>query len=171
MTANRPPAATALRPATTDELAAWLATSTTDYADDLEAAGLSRAAAVRKADESTAREFPDGTPAPGQHVYAITDATQQVGVIWLSAGPVDDPANWWVLDLVVLERFRGRGHARAAMLLAETEAAHRGAAKLTLNVFARNAPARALYASLAYEPTKIVMEKSLLPFASRELNP
>lgn len=159
-----------LRPLSPAELAAWLLTSTDDYADDLEAAGLSRAAAENKARDSTAREFPGGTPAPGHHLYAITDATQQVGVIWLSAGPADDPTNWWILDLVVFDRFRGRGHARAAMLLAETEAASRGAAKLTLNVFARNAAARALYASLAYEPTKIVMEKPLVPPASREIS-
>ena len=159
-------AAAALRPATSAELAAWLLTSTADYADDLEAAGLSRAAAQRKADESTAREFPGGAAAPGQHVYAITVDGDHVGILWLAAGPADDPANWWILDIVVFERFRGRGHGRLAMLLAETEAARMGAAKITLNVFARNAPARALYASLAYEPTKIYLEKALTPPAN-----
>jgi GNAT superfamily N-acetyltransferase len=170
VTASRRPdadaaAAAALRPLTSDELAAWLATSTTDYADDLEAAGLSRAAAERKADESTAREFPGGIPAPGQHVYAVTVSGEHVGVLWLAAGPADDPTNWWILDIVVFEPFRGHGHGRRAMLLAETEAARLGAAKLSLNVFARNAAARALYASLAYEPTKIYLEKTL---SSRE---
>jgi len=156
-------AAAALRPLTSDELAAWLATSTADYTDDLEAAGLSRAAAERKAGESTAREFPDGSPAPGQHVYALTVSGEHVGVLWLSAGPADDPTNWWILDILVFEAFRGRGHGRRAMLLAETEAARLGAAKITLNVFARNTAARALYASLAYEPTKIYLEKTLPP--------
>jgi ribosomal protein S18 acetylase RimI-like enzyme len=152
-----------LRPLTSDELAAWLATSTTDYADDLEAAGLSRAAAERKAGESTAREFPGGTPAAGQHVYAVSETGKHVGVLWLSAGPPDDPTNWWILDIVVFEQCRGNGYGRRAMLLAEAEAARLGAVKLTLNVFARNTAARALYASLAYEPTKIYLEKTLLP--------
>lgn len=160
---------TALRPLTPDELAAWLVTSTSDYADDLETAGLSRAAAARKAGESTAREFPGGIPAPGQHVYAVTVAGEHVGVLWLSAGPADDPTNWWILDIVVFEQFRGHGYGRRAMLLAETEAARLGAAKLTLNVFARNSAARALYASLAYEPTKIYLEKTLPPATPREL--
>ena len=167
MTVDIRPGAAALRPLTSDELATWLATSTSDYADDLEAAGLSRAAAARKAGESTTREFPGGIPAPGQHVYAVTVAGEHVGVLWLSAGPADDPTNWWILDIVVFEQFRGRGNGRLAMLLAETEAARLGAAKLTLNVFARNQAARALYASLAYEPTKIYLEKTLSPL--REL--
>ena len=150
-----------LRPLGEDDLAAWLVTSVADYADDLEAAGLSRAAAENKATEATRREFPHGRPAAGQHVYSIRVADEHVGVLWLSAGPADDPTNWWILDIVVFDRFRGRGHGRRAMLLAETEAARLGAAKLTLNVFARNAAARSLYESLAYEPTKIVMEKPL----------
>ncbi|MGY4859844.1 GNAT family N-acetyltransferase [Cryobacterium sp. AP23] len=164
MTASiRPSAAAAagLRPMTPEELEAWLVTSTLDYAEDLEPAGLSRAAAERKAGESTAREFPDGLPAPGQHVYAVTVPGEHVGVLWLAAGPADDPTNWWILDILIFEAFRGRGHGRRAMLLAETEAARLGAAKITLNVFARNAAARALYASLAYEPTKIYLEKTL----------
>lgn len=155
------PAPVALAPIGQEQLAGWLLSSTADYVDDLEAGGLSRAAAENKAQESTRREFPGGVPGAGQHVYAITAAGEQVGVIWLSAGPADDPTNWWILDIVVFEQFRGRGHGRLAMLLAETEAARHGAAKLTLNVFARNATARALYASLAYTPTKIVMEKLL----------
>jgi GNAT superfamily N-acetyltransferase len=155
-----------LRPLDAAERATWLLSSTADYADDLEASGLSRAAAQNKAADATRREFPGGAPAPGQHVYAVTVAGHHVGVLWLSAGPVDDPANWWILDVLVFEQFRGRGHGRLAMLLAEAEAARLGAAKLTLNVFARNAPARALYASLAYEPTKIVMEKPLSTPAS-----
>jgi len=152
-----------LRPVTSAELAEWLLTSTADYADDLEASGLSRAAADRKANDSTAREFPGGTAAPGQYVSAITVDGDHVGILWLAAGPSDDPTNWWILDIVVFEQFRGRGHGRLAMLLAETEAARLGAAKITLNVFARNAPARALYASLAYQPTKIYLEKTLTP--------
>jgi ribosomal protein S18 acetylase RimI-like enzyme len=158
--------AATLRPLTSDELAAWLVISTAAYTDDLEAAGLSRAAAERKAGESTAREFPGGSPAPGQRVYAVTVTGEHVGVLWLSAGPADDPANWWILDIVVFEQFRGHGHGRRAMLLAEAEAARLGAVKLTLNVFARNTAARALYASLAYEPTKIYLEKPLTPPAN-----
>ena len=157
-----------LRPLGDAELAAWLASSVADYTDDLEAAGLSRAAAESKATEAIRREFPHGRPASGQHVYSITVADEQVGVLWLSAGPADDPTNWWILDIVVHEQFRGRGHGREAMLLAETEAARLGAAKLTLNVFARNAVAKSLYASLDYEPTKIVMEKPLRQPANRE---
>ena len=150
-----------LRPLGETELAAWLMSSVADYTDDLEGAGLSRAAAENKAAEAIRREFPHGRPGPGQHVYSIRVDDEHVGVLWLSAGPADDPTNWWILDIVVFHQFRGRGHGRLAMLLAEAEAARLGAAKLTLNVFARNAVARALYASLDYEPTKIVMEKTL----------
>ncbi|WP_181397164.1 GNAT family N-acetyltransferase [Cryobacterium arcticum] len=161
MTTAPVPVTGALRPLDEAELAAWLIVSVADYTDDLEASGLSRAAAENKAADAIRREFPGGRPAAGQHVYAVTVAGEHVGVLWLAAGPADDPTNWWILDILVFEQFRGRGHGRRAMLLAETEAARLGAAKLTLNVFARNAPARALYASLAYEPTKIVMEKTL----------
>ena len=151
----------ALRPLDEAELAAWLIDSVADYTDDLEASGLSRAAAENKAGDAIRREFPGGQPAAGQHVYAVTVDGEYVGVLWLAAGPDDDPTNWWILDILVFEQFRGRGYGRLAMLLAETEAARLGAAKLTLNVFARNTVASTLYASLAYRPTKTVMEKTL----------
>ena len=154
-------AAPSLLPLRPPAFALWFAALIVDYAADLHAAGLSAQAAENKARTELAKDFPGGVGTDAQLVFAVMVDGAQVGVIWIAPGPVDDSTNWWVYDLAIDPAFRRRGYGRAAMLLGEQEAAARGATRLSLNVFARNRSAAALYSSLGYQPTKIHLQKRL----------
>ena len=65
----------------------------------------------------------------------------------------------WVYDIEIDPEHRGRGLGRDAMRLAEEEARRLGRQRIKLNVFARNAVARALYLSLGFEEMSIQMSK------------
>jgi GNAT superfamily N-acetyltransferase len=65
--------------------------------------------------------------------------------------------------LAVTEAAEGRGVARALMTAAEEWARARGDDAITLNVFDRNAAARALYDRLGYQPETVHYRKGLRP--------
>jgi len=70
---------------------------------------------------------------------------------------------WWLWDVYIEEAARGKGYARAALLLGEELAAAHGATSIGLSVFGFNAGAKALYDSLGYVTTSIKMAKQLSP--------
>ncbi|HUJ66561.1 MAG TPA: GNAT family N-acetyltransferase [Acidimicrobiales bacterium] len=144
------------------DLASWLKRSRSGYISERVAAGDTLAEAAANADESLARTFPTGAPAPGQIVGSVSDGGVRVGELWI--GPYgDDPHRWWVWDVAIDETRRGQGLGRKTMILAEGLATANGATSIGLNVFARNVVARGLYQSLGYEETSVQMRKSLLP--------
>jgi ribosomal protein S18 acetylase RimI-like enzyme len=141
-------------------LGEWIVRARAAYVDERIAAGDSAAEATANADATLARLFPAGSPAPGQLVGRVVADGTPVGTLWI--GPAEsDTTRWWVWDIVIDEKFRGRGFGRQAMQLAETIATDGGATSLGLNVFAHNAVARALYASMGYEESSIQMRKRL----------
>jgi GNAT superfamily N-acetyltransferase len=104
--------------------------------------------------------FPDNRPAPGQLAFRVVDDETAVGWLWIGPRP-DQVDDFWVWDVTIEESERGKGYGRAAMLLAEEEAAKVGAKTLGLNVFGYNTVARRLYESLGYETTAVQMLKAL----------
>jgi ribosomal protein S18 acetylase RimI-like enzyme len=141
-------------------LAAWLAATRTEYIAERMESGDSQAEAVANADASYQRLFPGGTPAPGQLVGRLVAREGSIGHLWV--GPLgSDPDRWWVWDVAIEPGFRGQGHGRAAMELAERLARDHGATSLGLNVFGHNTVARRLYASLGYAEAAVVMRKDL----------
>jgi ribosomal protein S18 acetylase RimI-like enzyme len=154
---------TRLRPLTAQELAEYV-----DYVRDMHAAELrehlflAEEAAIARAYKSAAEAFPDGTVAVGNWLFAVEDGEgTRVGILWLGE-PSDGAADsLWVFDIEIDPEHRGRGLGRDTMLLAEAEARRLGRTRLRLNVFARNAVARALYLSLGFEEMAIQMSKAL----------
>jgi len=130
------------------------------YVEELVATGVSFDDASTQADAVQARIAPDGRPAPGQLVGHVIVSSRPIGVLWV--GPAgNDPARWWVFDIVIDEEWRGKGYGRQAMLLAEQIAREHGATSIGLNVFARNTVAVSLYNSLGYTEGSLQMSKSL----------
>ncbi|MCU1481545.1 MAG: family N-acetyltransferase [Subtercola sp.] len=144
-----------------DELGGWLDTSDSLYEAERLANGDSPEQAAAKARESRARYFPDGRMVEPHVVLQVMADGAPVGVLWI--GPLDDerPQEWWVFDVDIDQKHRGKGYGRAAMQLAEVVARERGAVKLGLNVFGTNTVAQQLYRSLDYTTTAITMWKPL----------
>jgi ribosomal protein S18 acetylase RimI-like enzyme len=150
-----------LRAPAPEELSAWRRTSHETYVAERIAAGESPEVAARVAAEQSEALFPGGSPAEGQHVFRLQVGDEPVGWLWLGRAPEPAPDAWWVYDLQVDPAHRGRGHGRAAMLLAEREARTRGGRELGLHVFGRNTVARRLYESLGYRTDSVRMSKPL----------
>ena len=114
----------------------------------------------REPHRSATDAFPDGEAAPGNWLFAVEDGEgTRVGVLWLGDPFDGEPDTLWVYDIEIDPDHRGRGLGRDAMLLAEAEARRLGRQRIKLNVFARNAVARALYLSLGFEEMSIQMSK------------
>ena len=144
-----------------EEQASWLDADPGNYVNERIAAGDDPEVAKRIADTQLAQLFPEGKPAPGQHVFHVVENGAVVGSLWLGEALGGPPELWWVYNIEIDSEFRGRGLGRAAMLLAEDQVRSLGGARLGLNVFGHNHVARHLYEELGYRTLAIRMEKSL----------
>ncbi len=139
-----------------------MAASKAGYADGIEAhGGQSHAAAQQKAEADMASVLPAGLDTPGHSIFVIEADGIEVGRLWLAERTSGGRQALFVYDLSIDPEFQGRGHGRAAMLLAEDEARARGLVRIELNVFGGNAVARGLYRSLGYVETSAQMAKEL----------
>ncbi|MFD5845142.1 GNAT family N-acetyltransferase [Streptomyces chartreusis] len=152
------PAGSVPRPMTEAEFGPWLAYEREEFARSLIASGVPAADAHKKADDGHKRFLPDGLATENTLISVLEHEGDPVGKLWLGLWP--DTA--YVLDVEADQRFRGRGHGRALMLLAEAQAAAGGKDRVGLHVFAGNAPAERLYESLGYETTAYNLGKDLL---------
>ena len=94
-------------------------------------------------------------------MYDVLDGEVVVGSLWIGPQSIGTTTAWWVWDIAIDERFRGRGLGRAAMLLAEEAVRENGGTVLGLNVFGFNTAARRLYESLGYDTASLRMQKVL----------
>jgi ribosomal protein S18 acetylase RimI-like enzyme len=110
-----------------------------------------------------ARLLPDGLATHDQLLFTVRDeATEQrVGILWLALRRRGVKVEAYVYDVAIDEEMRGRGYGRATMLACLDAARKLGAETVGLHVFGHNAAARALYASLGFEPTNIRMTLDL----------
>lgn len=146
------------------ELTAFIADAQTSYAQDMhESGGIPIEQALAAARESTAELFPDGQPAPGNHVWRALDPDgQPVGILWLAHRKPDTPqAHAWIYNIEVLSERRGQGWGRALLEQAERITREWGLTSLQLHVFGANEVARNLYRSQGMREQSVVMTKSV----------
>lgn len=151
-----------LAPLPIQDFPAWLKRSTTEYTADLIATGVAPTKAQEDAGRSMAGSFPASHPTDSNAVFNLShDEYGIVGYLWVGRDTSEDPTSWWVWDVLVDPKYRGKGFGREAMRLAETYARSRGAKTLGLSVFGFNETARGLYESLGFETTSVKMRKAL----------
>ncbi|MHB9863019.1 GNAT family N-acetyltransferase [Streptomyces sp. YIM S03343] len=141
------PPGSVVRPMTEAEFGPWRAGVRERYARSMTAGGVSEAQAHAKWDAGQDVFLPDGIATENTRLTVLEHEGSPVGTLWLGLWP----RTAFVLDVETRPEHRGRGHGRTLMLLAETQAADAGRDTLGLHVFAGNAPAERLYASLGYE--------------------
>lgn len=143
------PAGFGWRAMTEAELGPWRERSVEAYAEDgLAGFGGDRELALADARRDFARLLPDGLATPDTSLVVLETGGDQVGHLWVRHHRA--PRTSYVFDVEVDEAHRGRGHGRAAMLVAERLARQAGDDVLGLHVFGWNLVARRLYRSLGY---------------------
>ncbi|MFE7230874.1 GNAT family N-acetyltransferase [Streptomyces sp. NPDC002405] len=152
------PAGSRGRPMTPAEYGPWLEHGKLGYAQSWIDRGVPADEARAKSEEDHARLLPQGPDTPGMVLSVLEHEGTPVGTLWVAV--TEERA--FVYDVEADERFRGRGHGRSLMLLAETQALAAGRRVLGLNVFAGNTPAERLYESLGYRPVLRAVYKELL---------
>jgi ribosomal protein S18 acetylase RimI-like enzyme len=85
-------------------------------------------------------------------IYAIVHESIGIaGYVWLAQRDFPAAATLHILDIWIAEEQRRKGFARQAIDLIVAQSRQRGIDAVTLNVFALNAPAIALYENLGFE--------------------
>jgi len=150
------------RPLRENEYAAWHRAFTDSYARDIaEHGGTDPELARRKAEADMARLLTDGIATPDHTILVLEAGGERVGLLWVGPRLVDGVRVLFIWDVEIDAAFRGRGHGRGAMLLAEEVAREQGLDRIELNVFGGNAVARSLYRSLGYVERAVSMGKDL----------
>lgn len=152
------PAGSVGRPMTEAEFAPWGARGRESYAEEWIARGVPADEAHAKSQHDHDELLPQGMATENMLFSVLEHEGTAVGTLWVALQ--DERA--FVFDVEADEAFRGRGHGRTLMLLAEAQAVAAGKDRMGLNVFAGNAPAERLYESLGYETTTYHLYKPLL---------
>ncbi|WP_434588064.1 GNAT family N-acetyltransferase [Streptomyces sp. A5-4] len=157
------PTGISARAMTQGEFDAWLARTRVNYVQGLTRRGFPEKAARAKADADHADALADGLATPDTYLGVLTRDDAVLGTLWLALRhPFLGRTGGFVFDVEVAAAYRGRGHGRSLMLLAEQRALDAGAEQIRLNVYADNVPALRLYESLGYEPQMRHFYKQLL---------
>ncbi|MFI9153263.1 GNAT family N-acetyltransferase [Streptomyces sp. NPDC053367] len=146
------------RPMTEAEFGPWNEKGMAEYAREWISRGVPEDQAWAKAHRDHASLLPQGLDTPDVRLSVLEHEGTPVGTLWLAL----DTERAYVYDVETDARFRGRGHGRSLMLLAESQALSAGRRTIGLNVFAGNTPAERLYDSLGYRTVGYVMYKPLL---------
>lgn len=142
------------------EFEAWGAAGRQNYARSWIERGVPAAQAYAKADRDYAVSLPQGRATEGQFLHVLEHEGVAVGTLWLGLREREGDA--FVMSVDVAEEHRGKGHGRALMHLAESDAEKAGRDRIGLHVFMGNTPALRLYASLGYQPVVHRMYKPLV---------
>ena len=151
-----------LIPMTQPEYEVYLTHLIPDYAADNVRAGYwDESEALEKARQQTESLLPQGLQTKDHYIYTLVDGEQTVGMIWLRAQLDRAVKSGFIFDVMVDEKFRGKGYGRQLMSLIEEKARELDLKSIGLHVFAYNKVAKNLYESLGYEISSLNMIKKL----------
>ncbi|MBK6019147.1 N-acetyltransferase [Streptomyces sp. MBT53] len=157
-TAPELPAGSRGRPMTSEEFDPWKELDTESFVRSWTERGVPEAEARTRALDSNAELLPDGLATADMLISVLEHEGTVVGTLW--TGLRDGKA--FVYKVESDARYRGKGHGRSLMLLAEAQGIAAGLPAIRLNVFQGNTPAERLYESLGYETVTYHLYKSLL---------
>jgi len=133
-----------------------------DYAADNVRAGYwDESEALEKSRQQIDSLLPQGLQTKDHYIFTLVDGEQTVGMIWLRAQLDRAVKSGFIFDVMVAEKFRGKGYGKQLMLLIEEKARELGLKSIGLHVFAYNKVAKNLYESIGYEISSLNMIKKL----------
>lgn len=152
-----------LIPMTESDYAFWQPRSIENYIQEkMKANALTRAEAEEIGKADFKRILPDGLGSKDNYLFKMKgDGPDALGYLWYCVRGPQDNRRIFICDIMVEEKYRGKGYGKMAMLQAEEGAKALGIKKMGLHVFGYNKTAIGLYQSLGYLTTDLVMEKSL----------
>ncbi|MEV7286626.1 GNAT family N-acetyltransferase [Streptomyces sp. NPDC093252] len=152
------PPGTTGRPMTGTEFDTWYATALRTYARTWTERGVPADQADAKSRRDHEGLLPHGNASENMLLSVLEHRGTPVGTLWLALQ--DEQA--YIYDVETAAAYRGHGHGRSLMLLAETQTLASARRRIGLNVFAGNTPAERLYDSLGYVPIERSLFKPLL---------
>ena len=151
-----------LLPMTQPEYDLYLTHLIPDYAADNVRAGYwDESEALEKSRQQIESLLPKGLQTQDHYIFTLVDGEQTVGMIWLKAQLDRAVKSGFIFDVMVDEKFRGKGYGKQLMLLIEEKVRELDLKSIGLHVFAYNQVARNLYESLGYEVSSLNMIKKL----------
>ena len=154
-----------LKPLSQEQWDAILETRIPDYAEEQTRSGRwSEEEALEKATEEFDKMLPDGVNTEKHHVHGIVkqDSGESVGYLWYAEREKGGKPCAFICDIKAIEAHRRRGLASAALLALEDVVQHEhGTQRIELHVFGNNHAARALYETISYEETNVLMAKDI----------
>ena len=151
-----------LIPMTQTEYDEYLKQLIPDYAaDNVRAGHWDESEALEKSRKQLESLLPQGLQTKDHYIYNLVDGDQTVGMIWMRAQLDRAVKSGFIFDVMVAEKFRGKGYGRQVMTLIEEKARGLGLQSIGLHVFAYNKVAKNLYESMGYEVSSLNMIKQL----------
>ena len=149
-----------LQPMTDEEFIKYKAWLIEDYAG---AISINTHLPMDEARSFSLKDIEQSLASPNQHLYNIVLETEseqsQMGSLWID---VDSQSKrCFINDIVLHPEFRGQGWGQKTLELLETMLKEQGITRISLNVFANNSTAQALYRKMGYEVTNMRMQKWL----------
>lgn len=128
-----------------------------------QAEGSDYESCLKRTWEMLDEDLPAGIDTPKQRFYRIQDGDLEVGNLWLtfSKGRTAGFSSIYISNIVIFREHRRRGYATAALKLIEVLGKSRGCKNVSLNVFAFNKGAQALYKKLGYRSTTMQLRKAI----------
>ena len=128
----------------------------------IKANNLSAHEAEKIANDDFSRYLPNGYHSKDSFLYTlVTSKNEPVGYLWYVVRGNKKNRKAFIADILIYEKYRGKGLGKAAMLMLEEHVKNEGLESIGLHVFGFNQRAIDLYKSLDYEVTDLVMEKKL----------
>ena len=151
-----------LIPMTQPEFEKYLTHLIPDYAADNVRAGYwDESEAMEKSRQQVESLLPQGLQTKDHYIFTMVDGDQAVGMIWLKAELNRAVKSGFIYDVLVDEKFRGKGYGKQIMLLIEEKARELGLKSIGLHVFGYNTVAKNLYERVGYETSSFNMIKKL----------
>jgi len=136
-----------------------------EYAEEqIKASRWSAEEALPKATEEFETLLPDGIRTATNHVLGIIDSasSETTGYLWYVEREKAGKPCIFICDLRVFKAYRRQGVASSALRALEDLVQQKhGTVRIELHVFGNNHAARALYETISYEETNVLMAKDI----------